>query len=563
MRSDPDEILPDSLSTILLLDDSAVVRRKLAADLEEHGYVLVEAESLEHFRTILDDGQVQPCLFLLDLLLPDGSGREALAELRARESYRHVPALIITSQESHAEIESCFAAGADDYLPKPWIAAELRARVRSHIERGGTARSLLKAKTEWENTFNAVPDLIAIIDLDHRIVRLNQAMATRMGMTLEECVGKHCFTCFHQTDSPPATCPFEKTIRDGEHHIVDIYEPALDGHFTVSTSPIYDDTGKMTGIVHVACEITERVRLQAELAKSKEVLDQTQQLANVGGWDLDMKTGRLIWTDQVWRIFDLPQDHVPDVESTVRYYDPEYQEEIRKTIQNAIDERTPFDFEWPATTEKGRRIWIRAIGRVETDGDTPSRLCGSVQDITERKQLEEMLQHNASYDRMTGLKNRATILDILAEQVALAKRHGDPLSVCLADLDHFKHVNDTYGHQVGDKVLVRFAEILQESIRESDLIGRYGGEEFIILLSHTECEGARKCIQRALDVLHEESFAPDSGDVFGVTATFGIAIYEEGMNLDDLIAVADKALYYGKQNGRDRIVCPAEMQEDA
>lgn len=104
----------------------------------------------------------------------------------------------------------------------------------------------------WERTFDTIPDLIAILDSQQRIVRVNQAMAHRLGVTPEQCIGLNCFTCVHGTSSPPESCPHVLTLKDGKEHMTEIHEDHLGGDFLVSTMPLLDKQGQTTGTVHVA-----------------------------------------------------------------------------------------------------------------------------------------------------------------------------------------------------------------------------------------------------------------------------------------------------------------------
>ncbi|OHE82289.1 MAG: hypothetical protein A2107_13690 [Verrucomicrobia bacterium GWF2_62_7] len=115
-----------------------------------------------------------------------------------------------------------------------------------------------RAKEDWERTFDAVPDLIAIIDSEHRIVRTNKAMAARLGVTPAQCVGQTCYRVVHGTDEPPDFCPHKQLLADGIEHTARVYEDRLGGDFIVSTTPLYDSEGKLTGSIHIAREITER-----------------------------------------------------------------------------------------------------------------------------------------------------------------------------------------------------------------------------------------------------------------------------------------------------------------
>jgi PAS domain S-box-containing protein len=147
-------------------------------------------------------------------------------------------------------------------------------------ERKKAEEKITRAKEEWERTFDSVPDLIAILDNQHRVVRVNEAMARRLGLTPRECVGLHCYEAVHGTSMPPAFCPHARTLEDGSQHIEEVHEDRLNGDFVVSTTPLYDEKGAMTGSVHVAHDITERKRAEESLKKSLQRLDLISNTAN-------------------------------------------------------------------------------------------------------------------------------------------------------------------------------------------------------------------------------------------------------------------------------------------
>ncbi len=132
---------------------------------------------------------------------------------------------------------------------------------------------LRRAKQQWERTFDSVPDLIAIIDPGHRIIRANREMARRLGSEPERCVGLLCHECVHDLPHAPEICPHERTMRDGREHIAEVYEERLGGYFLVSTTPLRDEHGAVAGTVHVARDITERKLMEEELRKSHDELE--------------------------------------------------------------------------------------------------------------------------------------------------------------------------------------------------------------------------------------------------------------------------------------------------
>ncbi len=149
-------------------------------------------------------------------------------------------------------------------------------------ERKRSEEALLQATKRWERTFDAVPDLIAILDKDFRIVQVNKAMASRLGCKPEECVGQVCYKVVHETDSPPTFCPHARTLRDRRQHVSEVSEERLSGDFLVSTSPIDDSKGEMIGSVHVARDITERKRAEEEKRRLEIQLHQAQKMEAIG-----------------------------------------------------------------------------------------------------------------------------------------------------------------------------------------------------------------------------------------------------------------------------------------
>jgi diguanylate cyclase (GGDEF)-like protein len=171
----------------------------------------------------------------------------------------------------------------------------------------------------------------------------------------------------------------------------------------------------------------------------------------------------------------------------------------------------------------------------------------------ELQRANQQLHAMASTDPLTGLMNRRRMLDFLDYEASRSRRQGGCYSVIMCDIDHFKKVNDTYGHDSGDNVLKAIAGVFQGGIREQDKASRWGGEEFLFLFPETTGEGA-VTIAEKLRIQIEEMSIQVEDDIIGVTLTFGIATSEISCDFDEIIRKADLALYQGKEQGRNRTV---------
>jgi diguanylate cyclase (GGDEF)-like protein len=166
----------------------------------------------------------------------------------------------------------------------------------------------------------------------------------------------------------------------------------------------------------------------------------------------------------------------------------------------------------------------------------------------------------ALVDELTGLANRRALDGILPEEVARALRHGRPLAIMMADVDHFKKINDTHGHPAGDEVLRQMAQLLRQRLRSIDKGVRYGGEELLVVLPETDVAEARQVAERFRRSVEEHVFMVDPEDdeppfPVRLTASVGVAgLPECADGLDRLIEVADRALYDAKRQGRNRVV---------
>jgi diguanylate cyclase (GGDEF)-like protein len=190
--------------------------------------------------------------------------------------------------------------------------------------------------------------------------------------------------------------------------------------------------------------------------------------------------------------------------------------------------------------------------------ETATSLAAQVVVALENARLHRMVEQQAMVDSLTGLANRRSLEESLRSELARAARFGDAVCVVLADLDDFKQVNDQYGHAAGDEVLKAFAGALRRTVRESDVAGRWGGEEFALVLPGTDAIGGARLAERARVAIQARRVKMPNGDQCSVTASFGVASFPESHELGEILAAADSALYAAKGEGKNRVVVSAE-----
>jgi diguanylate cyclase (GGDEF)-like protein/PAS domain S-box-containing protein len=304
-------------------------------------------------------------------------------------------------------------------------------------------------------------------------------------------------------------------------------------------------------------DITERVEAVEELRRSEERF--RTLLLNIPGamyrcsaesdWDMDFIS------DNIEVISGYPASDF--IGSRVRTFasiiHPDDRQGVEQGVEAGLARREPFILEYRIVRADGGVAWVYEKGRgvFGPEGEV-MWLDGAIFDITERNLLQEQLAQQAFYDSLTGLANRALFQDRTNHALAHAERRGQRLAVLLLDLDRFKIINDSLGHQAGDQVLIMVAKRLTASCRQSDTVARLGGDEFAVLLEEdVDEEAAAGVAERLLDVLRAPFMF--EGRRLSVGGSIGIALSAgASTSPEDMLRDADAAMYYAKNRGRDR-----------
>jgi len=247
-------------------------------------------------------------------------------------------------------------------------------------------------------------------------------------------------------------------------------------------------------------------------------------------------------------IFEVPLDAIRGRDAPDHWVDADERHQYLERLRRfgRVD-----DLDVRLRTAKGRMFWARVSGqRLKFEGDDV--LLGTIIDITEQRRAQEDLRELASLDPLTGLYNRRHVEGVLRRELDRAQRHERPLAVAMMDADHFKNINDTYGHPIGDEVLRAISDRCRRTLRSHDVLGRYGGEEFLIVFPETSIDDATVVAERLRAAVADNPI--QAGDnALAVTVSIGLAAYAPGQDLEKLFQRADSALYAAKQDGRNLV----------
>jgi diguanylate cyclase (GGDEF)-like protein/PAS domain S-box-containing protein len=345
------------------------------------------------------------------------------------------------------------------------------------------------------------------------------------------------------------------------------------------TAPVTDDNGESLGVLRVSAvtlpvedsrllnRLAEvlgtsmsRGRRSEELARSERRMVEAQRISQVGSYDFEIATNTNIWSDQLYRIYGRePQSFNASYEIFLSMLHPDDREHVMSVHQRSMETLEPFEMEERVVWPDGQVRVLASWGEVVADDEgSPARMVGICWDITERRAIEQQLVHDALHDRLTGLPNRSLFVDRLTQATAGLARHAGILAVLFLDVDGFKVINDSLGHEVGDGVLLQVSERLSSLMRPRDTVARFGGDEFVVVCEDLQHPvEAVQIAERLLDAVRVPMTTGGSEVV--VTVSVGIAIAASGTEAaGDLLRDADAAMHRAKKEGRARVALFAD-----
>lgn len=398
----------------------------------------------------------------------------------------------------------------------------------------------------FEQIISTTPDLIALVDHNyaHQIVNdaylgaFNKTRQEVMSASLRELLGEK---TFKRDTELHLEIAFSGEAVNAENWI-DL--PGLGNRLMAFTYQPLRSQDRTPKYVVINCRDITALK-QAEDDRQR-IFDASLDMLCSAGFDGHFKDLNPAWTHTLgwgveelksrpWIEFIIPEDRPATIESSKRLLKGE----------NLVG------FENRCTCKDGSIKWLAWSAFPDLQRQ---RVFSVIRDITRSKQMEDELRHLATTDPLTGANNRRHFLDLAALEVKRSRRHDSPFAVLLMDIDHFKSVNDSYGHDVGDEVLKKLVECSLRELRETDSFGRFGGEEFVALLPQTDQEGALQVCERLKDQLGRMVIRTENGEL-SITVSIGLTMLgSNDLSIEPIIKRADTALYRAKNFGRNRVV---------
>ncbi|WP_158950392.1 transporter substrate-binding protein [Pseudodesulfovibrio cashew] len=309
-------------------------------------------------------------------------------------------------------------------------------------------------------------------------------------------------------------------------------------------------------------EIATRQEMAVAMAKNQSRLEETEKIARIGAFERNLKTGEGYWSDMLFQLLGhAPGAFIPSLEALESHFVEEDRADFHQTFYASLIDGKGLDHQWRIQRADGAIRYVQIHSAILRDNEgNIDRYHGTVMDITERALAEEALRLSeremrllAETDGLTGIFNRRKFLELTTREIERSKRYPSPFTLIMFDVDRFKAINDTYGHNVGDLVLQNIVECTRQLIRDVDILGRIGGEEFALALPQTDLDGAGVLAERIRSAVEEcETITHDTK--LSCTISLGVAELKGcAEDVDSILKAADLALYRAKNTGRNRV----------
>lgn len=297
-----------------------------------------------------------------------------------------------------------------------------------------------------------------------------------------------------------------------------------------------------------------RESLNKEVESYSHQLEIISNITNDGIWNADTETNKVTWRGGMHKVLGYQPEQIPEaISELVQWIHPEDAATVNESFRQHIEHKTPFETECRLRHAEGHYIWMQIAGQVQFNGyGKISRVLGSIKDISERRRTAEHIRQLAYQDTLTGLANRLFFEEELAASFKKSARHHSKLALLLFDLDRFKMINDSYGHQAGDRLLQFVARKVRSITKKNQLAARLGGDEFVIVMRDVEsADEALEFGKKIVDCLKDPFYYEERE--YHISCSIGISIFPDiSSDAETILKHADIAMYIAKSKGGNR-----------
>ncbi len=411
-------------------------------------------------------------------------------------------------------------------------------------------KKLLNSKKEWKSIIDNMINLFIQTDKNGVIKKASPSVKNILGYDKNEIIGKNILDFWinkqkaislkeHYKNNPKKEKDVIAEVKDKKGEIV---------FLEVSISPRFDEQGNYVGSDNIAKDITDQIKAQKELKLYKKVIENTTE-----GIIITDSKNHIIYTNRAFsEITKYQKDEVLNKTPSILksgLHDKKFYRQMWKSIDTKGFWRGEI---WNKHKDNGIYPELLTINSIKNDKGKIENYIAIFTDISEIKKSQAKMRHLATHDNLTKLPNRVMLSEILKHSIKSAKRQKELMAIMFLDLDNFKMINDNFGHKEGDSILIETAKRLKKTLREDDVICRFGGDEFIIILEHIQDSKNLADIAYKLNQTLKIPYEMKNYTHY-LSCSIGIAIYpNDAKTEDELIKNADAAMYQAKNSGKNR-----------
>lgn len=428
---------------------------------------------------------------------------------------------------------------------RPGALADTLGQILDRLKR--TNEELALAHDEIRAIFDAAGAAILVLDDQMRLQEWNRSGRDLFFPDREDARGLTCMHVVCGEQEPPENCLFRRVMVEGRKVENNDFS-AAGRHFNVAASPIRDSEGRISRVVLVYTDVAERRRAEESLRESefrfRDLLENASDLVQSVGSD-----GRLLYVNRAWRESLGYSEEEVDTLDIFDLVHPQSREHCQAAFRQVMEGGRFDHLEACFIARDGREVLVEGNLNCQLVDGVPVATRGIFRDVTARRHAEAEIRRLAYFDVLTGLPNRTLFRDRLGQELARARRENDVVALMFLDTDRFKEVNDSLGHEAGDRLLQAIGERLSACVRRSDTVARLGGDEFVIILGgiggEHDAAGAAQKILRAVSA----PITVEGREIF-LTCSIGISLYpNDAGDPEELVKNADLAMYQAKGQG--------------